>query len=299
MRYGYIPKQIARQTSESRQTISYHLGILRKNKLIYDTTPKSNKWKVYRLTELGQNVLVQYDGIEKKELKGIENAKWICIIKNTKILQKFLFENNFTHHEMKGGWVQWNGEIQGYTIAVNIGKVTKLMITHPPAYSGDLQSTFKKVTENILTVIGNLNKKYSLELTLPEPIAGRQFTSSNGIAEYLLDITNGSQIKLMNGKISIDASKNGEPRIEFEEINEAQKFADMPKVIDELRTTIEESNKKHEQQAEVIMQSITTMLKQNQTTLDTLASIVSGQNQGKIEQNIEPKEFKDRFGMFG
>ncbi|MCV0393718.1 MAG: winged helix-turn-helix domain-containing protein [Nitrosopumilus sp.] len=298
MRYGHIPKEIADFTNESRQTVSYHLGILLKNKMIYDTTKSSNKWKIYRLTELGQKVLAQYEGIEKKELKGIENARWICIVKNTKRLQKFLFENGFKVHSM-GNWNQWVGEIQGFSIAVNEARLTKLMITHPPSYSGDLQSAFKKVSENILTVIGVLNKKYDLDLSIPEPIQGRQFTMANGIADYLLDITNGSQIKLMNGKISIDASKKGEPRIEFDEITEAQEFANMPKIVAELKATIEESNRKHEIQTELILQSMNTLLKQNQTTLDTLATIVSGKNEGKLEQNIEPKEFKDSFGMFG
>lgn len=298
MRYGYLPVQLAKHTGESRQVIAYHLGILQKNKLIYDSTKGSNKWKIYKITELGQNVLVQYESIEKKELKGVENARWKCQIRDSKMLQKFLFENGFKVHFMEN-WTQWNGEIQGFSISINLGKVTNLVITHPPSYSGDLQSAYHKINENILTIVSVLNKKWNFNLTIPEPISGRQYTMANGIADYLLDVSNGSQLKLMNGKISIDASKKGEPRIEFEELTEAHKFANLPDDIIDLKKQILETNQRMESQNEVIIQALSTLMKQSEVTSNALTTMLSMQNQGKIEQNVSPKEFKDDYGMFG
>lgn len=298
LRYGHLVKDLAKYTGDSRQVVSYHLRLLQNQKMIYDDTPKSNKWKIFKLTELGQKVIGQYEGIEKKELKGVENARWISIIRKPKQIQKFLFENDFKMHQMEN-WIQWTGSIQGFTIAINQGKVTKMMITHPPTYANDLQQAYHKISENILNVVSSLNKKWNFDLTIPEPVPGRQFTMANDISEYLHDLSGGSQIKLKNGKVVIDASKHGEPRIEFTEVDEAHKFASMPDILGELRLQFQESEKKRDTQMEVVMQSITTLLKQNESTLDILTSIVTGKTQGKLEQKDSPEPFDDKFGMFG
>ena len=289
-------KQLAKHIDMSRQGLSYHIHKLLDNDLIYDKTIGSNKWKFYGMTVSGQKILVEYESNKKKELKGIENARWKSQIGNAKNLQKFLSKNNFKRNDGMKNWTQWNGKIQGFSIAINMGRLTNIVITHPTYYDKDLQSAYHKVNDHILDVASNLNKKWKFKLTIPESISTRQYTMSNVISDYLLDFSSGSQLKLKSGKISIDASKGGESRIEFEELDEAQKFADIPESLLRLQKQIEIQNKNTEQHNMIFTKAIDTLLKQNQTTNDILTGIINTQNQDKIEQknlNI------DSMRMFG
>ena len=289
-------KQLAKHIDMSRQGLSYHIHKLLDNDLIYDKTIGSNKWKFYGMTVSGQKILVEYESNKKKELKGIENARWKSQIGNAKNLQKFLSKNNFKRNDGMKNWTQWNGKIQGFSIAINMGRLTNIVITHPTYYDKDLQSAYHKVNDHILDVASNLNKKWKFNLTIPESISTRQYTMSNVISDYLLDFSSGSQLKLKSGKISIDASKGGESRIEFEDLDEAQKFADIPESLLRLRKQIEIQNKNTEQHNMIFTKAIESLLKQNQTTNDILTGIINTQNQDKIEQknlNI------DSMRMFG
>ena len=289
-------KQLAKHIDMSRQGLSYHIHKLLDNDLIYDKTIGSNKWKFYGMTVSGQKILVEYESNKNKELKGIENARWRSQIRNTENLQKFLSKNNFKRNDGMKNWTQWNGKIQGFSIAINMGRLTNIVITHPPYYDKDLQSAYHKVNDHILDVASNLNKKWKFNLTIPESISTRQYTMSNVISDYLLDFSSGSQLKLKSGKISIDASKGGESRIEFEDLDEAQKFADIPESLLRLRKQIEIQNKNTEQHNMIFTKAIESLLKQNQTTNDILIGIMNTQNQDKIEQknlNI------DSMRMFG
>lgn len=288
-------QNLAKYLGISRQGLSYHINKLVENGLVYDKTKGSNKWKFYGLTASGQKVLVEYESNEKVELKGIENARWKSQIRNDRNLQKFLFHYGFTHHAMNN-WIQWNGDIEGFSVNVNIAKKTHIVITHPPYYEKDLQTAYRKVNDHILNVVANLDKKWNFNLTIPEPITTRQYTMSNKIADYLLDKSSGTQLKLKQGKISIDASKGGEPRIEFEELDEAQRFADLPESLANLQKQIEIQTKNTEQHNEIFTKAIETIMKQNQATNDILANLLATQNQGKIEQ--KPLN-KDSLNMFG
>lgn len=289
-------QNLAKYLGISRQGLKYHITKLVDNGLIYDKTKGSNKWKFYGLTASGQKVLVEYESNERVELKGIENARWKCQIRNERTLQKFLFHYGFKMNNGMKNWIQWNGEIEGFSINVNIAKKTHLVITHPPYYEKDLQTAYHKVNDHILNVVNNLEKKWNFNLTVPEAITTRQYTMSNKVADYLLDKSSGTQLKLKQGKISIDASKGGEPRIEFEELDEAQKFADIPESLARLERQIEIQNKNLEQHNQVFTKAIETLMNQGQTTNDILTNLLSMQNQGKIEQKPLNNNSLNMFG---
>lgn len=297
LRYQYTIKEIAKFTGYSRQVVGYHLGILQELSLIRLDENKLNKYNFYRISQSGQKVLGEYERSRQKELKGIENARWITIIRKPKLVQKFLYENNFKQHQMEN-WTQWTGNIQGYSISINFGRITKMMITHPPLYANDLNESLNIQSENILTVVSVLNKKWDLELTIPEPVSGRQFTMANGIADHLLDISSGSQIKLMNGKISIDASKHGEPRIEFDQINEAQKFANMPNEFNDFKKTTSEKFSILENQNMVFLDAFKLLTKQNESIITRLDKI-AGVDTEKVTPEKNNQESENDYGIYG
>jgi len=289
IRYGLMQKELADYFNTNRHKISYQITKLIKLQLVIDPHPETNKYKVYKLTDLGSNCLVWYDETEKVHRVGIENARWKCEIRRPKFLQKFLFENFFKAHDMEN-WTQWNGSIDGYAIQVNYGVKTNLVITHPPHHDRDLLEGYIKVQQDIMTVLSTLNKKWSFDLSLPESIPSRQFTINDPFSKQLMDKTHGSQIKI-DSQISFDQSLHTEPRSEFGSLQDAIDYASMPNLLKEIL----EENKKQNISLEKVIETNSIhsrALEKSLTNQDTMMkglSAIIDKIQGKPESSSESK----------
>jgi len=51
------PLQISKETNIARSNVSTKLGDLRKRKLVEPVNPEARKWRFYRITKEGRNVL--------------------------------------------------------------------------------------------------------------------------------------------------------------------------------------------------------------------------------------------------
>jgi len=187
-------------------------------------------------------------------------------------------------------WTQWNGNIDGYAIQVNLGVKTNLVITHPPHYERDLLEGYIKVQQDIMNVLSTLNKKWLFDLSLPESIPSRQFTVKDPFSKQLMDKTHGSQIKI-NGRVSFDQSLHTEPRSEFGSLQDAIDYARMPNLLKEI---LEENKKQNNSLEKVIKTSSihSQALEKSLTNQDTIMKGLSAlieRIQGKTESEPEIK----------
>lgn len=260
--------ELARYLSWSRFKVHYHAQKLLTDNMI--TRIKGTQF--FKCTVQGVSFLDGYESNQQKSMRAIENARWKCKIRNDKLLQKFLFDNNFQHHSMEN-WDQWIGKIDGFTIWINFAKETSMVISHPTMYGGDFLDQYKQAESRILIILSNLNKKWNFNLTIPEPVIGKQFTIADPFADQLMKKTGGSQVKI-GKRISFDQSYHTEPRTEFSELSEAIQWTTMPKLTF-----------KHEENWE--------QMKTNFVALTKLVAIIDDKltvlMKGFTEKPVEPK----------
>jgi len=129
----------------------------------------------------------------------------------------------------------WNGYIEGWTIQVFIGKKKQTMVFCPPVIVGkDLMEIYTRAETSVIRCAGTFNKKWKLGLLTPEPMEHHQFAINDEFAKKMLELSNGSQIKVgtTSGTISIDQS-SGDPRVEFPSYKTADDYLSLPKKFDE------------------------------------------------------------------
>lgn len=294
--------EYAQHLGLSRYQVNYQVNKLVKAKLA--TRTKNSQY--YRPTYSGANVLDQYDSTEKKYQIGIENARWKVLIRNPKLLQKFLWENGFTHHAMNN-WIQWNGDIDGWTIQVNESLTkTTMVITHQPVYSGNFMDEYKNAEKRILTIFSNLDKKWNFKMGVPEPLSTGQFTLNNPIAEHMMEKTSGSQIKIAD-RLSFDQSFGSEPRTELSNLSDAMLWESMPRMFFE-SLKLQQENKEDWKILKPTMismaKSFEIMVKTQGDMMDSLKEItkvLTGIIEGGSEKPVSKIKDLDDFSsrMFG
>lgn len=219
-------QELASYLHWTRHKVRYHTQKLLDDNMII----RSKGSQYYKLTPSGRSFLGTYDKRDKKTLQAIENARWKTKIKNTNELKLFLKKYKFRKNTKMKNIIQWNGNIDGFTIQINEGKETSMIITHPTLYGSGLQSNWNQAESNIYNIIRNFNDKFNFNLTIPESLEAKQITLRDPISESLMKKTGGSQVKV-GEKISFDQSYHSEPRSEFAELGEAIDWANMPKSI--------------------------------------------------------------------
>lgn len=229
-------KQLA---SDDMRALTYHHGYLK------DLDPFMNKNKKHELTESGRTVLDQFDKADKKISTSVENPRYMSLIKNKTLLMKFLAhkEFNFKSTPQLKNIIYYHGSIENYSVRVFLGREPSIEFTPQPTpvYGKDIERTRKIIQASVTDVCNRLNSAWNLDIIAPWAMKGKQYTVSDAFARGVMKTTNGEQIKFKtsSGLVDINASNGGEPRVEFEEIEQIREYLDMPKDLADLTVHIE------------------------------------------------------------
>lgn len=255
---------------------------------LIDANPLMNKYKSYKVTESGHTVLLGWENREKKTLTKIENARHVCKIRNTKFLNSFLSKESYGFERQKFNNVKfYQGRIGGMAIGIYIGNEVTMLITPQPMYARDLVTGHHKIHQTMIDFCNEINKKWSFELTIPEPTTHRQYTISDQFAEDMLKLSGGSQIKFQTnegGMASIDMSPRGkEKRFEVDSLEFAQKYLETPDLV---KILINKTNEHNEIITSIVKSQITltdgiNILSEKIGQFINLLQVKSGQEQVK------------------
>ncbi len=243
---GSFQFQIAKNLGVKRHIVSEDTKWLLKNKYIVPTKKIQNKYNSYLMTDSGQNWFGGTVKADEKNRIRAENFRHKCKIKNTLFLDNFLKSDRYNFKKVKR-WKHgkfYNGYEKGWNFQVYIGKKEPTLIIIPPVMTGkSLHEVTKKTHLTLLDCARVLNKKWSLDLSIPEPTPHSQWAINNQFAKKMLELSGGSQIQVetTSGTISIDQS-SGDPRVEFPSYETADDFMRMPEQIKELFKQQKETN---------------------------------------------------------
>jgi len=231
--------QIADNLCLKRRTVLNDIQWCLKNKYIVPKKKGQNKYNSYLLTDLGTKCIGGTLKAEQEKSIRAENFRHKCSIRNVMYLNNFLKSDRYNFKKVKG-WNNvefYNGYENGWNYQVFISKKKQTLVIIPPVMlAKDLHTLTKKAHLSLLDCARVLNKKWNLDLTIPEPTKHSQWAINNQFAKKMLEISGGSQIQIetTSGTISIDQS-SGDPRVEFPSYETADDFMRMPEQITGLR----------------------------------------------------------------
>ena len=254
--------EIATKLSISQVIVSQDLKWLVKNKLIIDLYPHRNKYKYYRLTDLGKYRLEAYEKSERRQLYGIENARHKVTIQNTLFLENFLKkpEYNFKLNKSFNNVKHYYGLVEGWSVSVFLGKKTTMVITPPPIFANDLIKAHVKANQNMLDYCNVLSKKWSFNLTIPEPTNHTEFTYADEFSKEVLQATGGAPLNIITdtGIIRLNASKPDRiQRIEMSSAEKLIEYVNLPEQVRRLANSLENKEKVDRASFDVFGQALT------------------------------------------
>jgi DNA-binding PadR family transcriptional regulator len=199
----YQIKEIRERTGLSKRQIEYSTHKLIQEGLVDDVTPKSNKYKVYKITESGKSFLAQVRTTEEMKKRVInENVRAKCEIHNINKIQK-LIDNSLYNFKENPNWKnskKYYGKINNHTIEINIGKDSASMVLIAPKRdeSSGLALGYY-IIQGILETCYIINEKWDLGLGVPELFSG-EYIVYTPYAQAMMRKTIGKQVK---GKYSL------------------------------------------------------------------------------------------------
>lgn len=240
---GRFPTQIAKGLGMKRETCQYQLDKLEQKKLIRCLNPESNKYKKYQLTEAGGKIVAEYDAHDKnKELVGVENARFTCVIHDLDNLRKFLDHKplNFKRDEtaLRHNIVQ-DSNIQGVFVRViyPAREMThaSLTMTSPLFYADTESEAHHLMWENIIKFQNYIDKQWNLGLgKLRFDEEHVEFTWASPYAQEVMESTHGSPIKLKGYKIN-KSPPTFQDREEFNKFEELGEHRALPKKVRDIQ----------------------------------------------------------------
>lgn len=290
---------IARKLGISKQVVAYEIKKMLKDDWIIDLNPAINKYKFYRLTDFGKKIL---DGFEKNKRKTqfkIENARHTCYIQDTTNLQDFLKKPEYDF-KINTNWKNsdaYYGRIEGWSVAIFVGKKVKMVVTPPPIFSDDMMKAHHKAVESVLDFCNTIGKKWNFTLTCPEPTTHRQYTVSDPFAESMMKLTGGSQIKFetKKGTVDINQSHQQEERIEFDTPEQAQRYLDVPDLIESLMNNLDKHHIENMKSLKLMAEGIF----QNSKQISELVNLFKNNSSStKSETNVNYLNSEDFTRMY-
>lgn len=235
--YGY--NQIRERTGLSKRKIEYTISKLVESGRLKDKTPKSNKYKVYSVTDDGISFLGEARTTDAKLHKLVsENVRAKCEILKPENLMRLLNHDDYNFKENLN-WKnskQYIGKINNQTVQVNVGKTSSLIIIakQEEAKSGALLGYL--VIRNIVDTTILINKKWDVGLSVPELYSGEYIVNSP-YAEAVMEKTHGKQVK---GRYSLvnQSAPIFIPHQEFKDPLDVDKVLQTPYDIERINSNI-------------------------------------------------------------
>ena len=315
--YGYTDKRIREGMSRSftyrkqlasddMRVLTYHYGYLK------DIDPFKNKNKKHELTESGRTVLDQFDKADKKLSTSMENPRYMSLIKNKTLLTKFLAhkEFNFKSTTQLKNNIYYYGTIEDYSVRVFLGREPSIEFTPQPTpvYGKDIEKTRKIIQASVTDICNKLNDAWNLDLVAPWAMKGKQHTVSDVFAKKVMRLTSGEQIKFRtkSGLVDINASKGGEPRIEFEEIEQIREYLDMPQDLASLTVHIQQiidrmdNTQKAQEMQQYLLERLVIGQEKNTENIGKVSELMNKLFEGRFgpEQVVKHDLTKDSARMF-
>lgn len=237
----YSYKELKSRSGLSQRQIEYSIKTLIRNDLLEDSTPKSNKNKVYKITESAKSFLAGVrtnDDLHKKTMN--ENVRARCEIHDSKRLTDLLSHSlySFKKNEKWKNSSQYFGKINNHGIIINIGKESASLTMIAPKYyeqSGIMLG--HKVIQGMLETCYVLNEKWSLGLSAPKLTSG-EYVVYSPYAQAMMRKTIGKQVKGKHSLINQSAPLLI-PHHEFKDPLDVDKMLQTPYDIEKIKSSME------------------------------------------------------------
>ena len=311
-------KEIQTRSGLSRRETQYTITNLMNDGLCYDPSPKSNKWKNYKITKAGIQFIAEVrtaDDFVNKVMN--ENIRMKCDVRNPEKIPEFTNHSSFNFIENKN-WKnsrKWNGKVREHTIEVNLGKRQSSIVLIAPRYFGSTGTEVGYLAiKGMIDVCSDIKSKFGLDLGSPEIIEG-EYVFHSPYSEAVMKKTGGRQVK--TSRYKVNASKPYYvPHEEFSDPLHLDKHLQIPKKIDDLENkimkisgSVEESNYKVSEMESSVVRLIdvlqVSVSRQDESTkalsgfadkftgfADSLANLVKAVNdtKSKVESTIGNNE---------